>query len=95
MDRRTALMRVGALAAAIVPGMAAGPAGAAAPANQGSRWGSYFPNVALRTQDDRTVRFYDDLVKVQQLLGGRVGRDIFMYSITLDPANDRGPLRHH
>lgn len=115
MDRRTALLSVGALAAAIVPGMAAGPAGAAAPANPGSRWGSYFPNVALRTQDDRTVRFYDDLVKekivvinfmyahcedglcvpttanlvkVQQLLGGRVGRDIFMYSITLDPAND-------
>ena len=29
-----------------------------------------------------------NLVKVQELLGERVGRDIFMYSITLDPEND-------
>jgi protein SCO1/2 len=29
-----------------------------------------------------------NLVKVQRILGDRVGRDIFMYSITLDPAND-------
>ena len=29
-----------------------------------------------------------NLVEVQKLLGERVGRDIFMYSITLDPAND-------
>ena len=28
------------------------------------------------------------LAKVQKMLGDRVGRDIFMYSITLDPAND-------
>jgi protein SCO1 len=75
----------------------------------------YLPNVVLRTQDDREVRFYDDLVKdkvvtlnfiystcadgtcplitanlvkVQRLLGARVGRDIFMYSITLDPRHD-------
>src|SRR5438128_1204818 len=71
----------------------------------------YFPNVPLWTQDNKKVRFYDDLiggkivvinffyarceklcpkqtanlVKVQKLLGDRVGRDIFMYSITLDP----------
>jgi protein SCO1/2 len=74
----------------------------------------YFPNVALRTHDDRVVRFYDDLIKdkvvvinfmyatcegvcpgitanlakVQQLLGDRIGRDIFMYSITLKPEQD-------
>ena len=74
----------------------------------------YFPNLTLRTEDNRAVRFYDDLikdkvvilnfmyaecdgicpgmtanlVKVQQLLGRRVGRDIFMYSITLEPAHD-------
>lgn len=74
----------------------------------------YFPNILLRTQDDREARFYDDLikdkivtinfmysqcdgvcpgitanlVKVQKLLGDRVGRDIFMYSITLKPEED-------
>src|SRR5207245_3023956 len=77
---------------------------------------TYFPNVALRTQDDRLVHFYDDLIRdkivvfnmmyarcqsicpgttlnlqhVQRLLGDRVGRDIFMYSITLKPEQD-GP----
>lgn len=115
MDRRTALLSVGALAAAAVPGVAARPAAAAVPAKSGSRWRGYFPNVALRTQDAQPVRFYDDLLKgklvvinfmyahcedglcvpttanlvrVQRLLGARVGRDIFMYSITLDPAHD-------
>jgi protein SCO1/2 len=29
-----------------------------------------------------------NLVRVQKLLGDRVGKDIFMYSITLDPEND-------
>jgi protein SCO1/2 len=29
-----------------------------------------------------------NLVEVQKLLGARVGRDLFMYSITLDPAQD-------
>jgi protein SCO1/2 len=74
----------------------------------------YFPNVLLRTQENREVRFYDDLLKdkiavinfgyatcdgictpitanlvrVQRLLGDRVGRDIFMYSITLKPEED-------
>jgi protein SCO1/2 len=74
----------------------------------------YFPNVVLRTQDDKPVRFYDDLVKdkavtinfffakceeicplvtanlakVQRLLGDRVGRDIFMHSISLKPEED-------
>src|ERR1700752_4043479 len=29
-----------------------------------SRWGAnYFPNVTLTTQDGRSVRFYDDLIK--------------------------------
>ena len=74
----------------------------------------YFPDLALRTENNRAVRFYDDLikdkvvvlnfmyaecdgicpgmtanlVKVQKLLGRRVGRDIFMYSLTLEPAHD-------
>ena len=80
-----------------------------------SRWGAnYFPNVTLTTQDGRSVRFYDDLIKgktvainliytsceyncpletarlaqVQKLLGDRMGKDIFFYSITIDPQHD-------
>jgi protein SCO1/2 len=74
----------------------------------------YFPDVVLYTQENRKVRFYEDLikdkivvinvfyaecdgscpritanlVKVQKLLGDRVGRDIFMYSLTLKPEQD-------
>jgi protein SCO1/2 len=80
--------------------------------------GSYFPNVVLRTHEDKLVRFYDDLLKekivvinfmytacgdicpgmtqnlveVQRLLGERVGRDIFMYSFTLQPLLDTPEL---
>jgi protein SCO1/2 len=79
------------------------------------RWGvNYFPNVPLITQDGKTVRFYDDLLKgktvaiylmyttcqfscpletarvaqAQKLLGDRVGKDIFFYSISIDPKHD-------
>ncbi len=89
--------------------------GATSPAPKDSPWGAnYFPNVPLVTQDGKTVRFYDDLIKdkkvlidfiyarcenacplqtaklaqVQKSLGSRVGRDIFIYSITLDPEHD-------
>jgi len=74
----------------------------------------YFPDVILRTQDNKKVRFYEDLIKnkivtinffyakcegvcpgisanlvrVQKLLGARVGREIFMYSISLKPEED-------
>ena len=85
------------------------------PAFAGGRWGpDYFPNVPLVTQDGKTVRFYDDLLKgksvainviythckdrcpletarlaqVQQLLGERVGKEIFFYSISIDPTRD-------
>jgi len=37
-------------------------------------------------------RITENLVKVQKLLGHRVGRDIFMYSITLDPKYDTSPV---
>lgn len=74
------------------------------------------PNVVLRTQDNKKVRLYEDLLKdkiflinmffiactdgqcplvstnlshVQPLLGDRLGDDIFMYSISLDPERDR------
>jgi protein SCO1 len=75
---------------------------------------SYFPNLTLVTQDNKPVRFYDDimknkvvvinfmfgtctgicppmtanLAKVQEYLGDRVGRDVNMASITVDPAID-------
>jgi protein SCO1 len=85
------------------------------PAFGGGRWGAdYFPNVPLVTQDGKTVRFYEDLLKgkavainliythcqdecpletarlgqVQRLLGDRVGKDIFFYSISIDPKRD-------
>lgn len=74
-----------------------------------------FPNVVLRDQDGRPVRFYDDLVRgdhvvainfiyaqcsdicpattanlarVQDLLGNRLGRDVRMASISIDPRRD-------
>jgi len=75
---------------------------------------AYFPNHVLVTQDNRSVRFYDDLLKgkivlinfmfttcagvcspmtanlakVQTQLGDRVGRDVVMLSISVDPAVD-------
>src|SRR5437773_1193303 len=92
---------------------AAVPGRASAGAPDGGR--RRFSNVSLLTQDNQSVRFYDDLVKgkivmfnffyvsctgtcpastanlvkVQHLLGNRVGRDIFMYSISLKPREDR------
>ncbi|HEX5734002.1 MAG TPA: SCO family protein [Blastocatellia bacterium] len=75
---------------------------------------AYFPNLPLLTQDDRTVRFFDDLLKgktviinfvfttctgvcppmtanlakVQDYLGDRVGRDVNMITISVDPTID-------
>ncbi len=76
--------------------------------------GPTLPNVVLRTQENRPVRFYDDLIKgrtvvisfmftscqaicprtsanmlkLQKALGDHVGRDVFFYSLTLDPKTD-------
>jgi protein SCO1/2 len=119
---RRKLLSLGALAplAGVASGLLAGGMGeaeaaeAAAPSPRERIRQLYFPNVALRTQDDKPVRFYDDLVKdkvvtinfffarceeicplvtanlarVQRLLGDRVGRDIFMNSISLKPEQD-------
>jgi protein SCO1 len=75
---------------------------------------AHFPNVLLRTQDNRAVRFYDDLVKgklviisfmftsctdlcprttanlvkVKDALGAHAGRDVFLISVSVDPAHD-------
>ncbi len=94
---------------------AVGPAAdaqqASAPASGRYQYhGDYFPNIMLRDQDGRNVRFYDDMIRgkvvlinfiyttctdicpldtaqlrrVQQLLGDRLGRDIFMYSVSIN-----------
>lgn len=81
-------------------------------ANEGSA--TYFPNLTLLTQDNKPIRFYEDLLKgktvlinflfttckgvcppmtanlarVQKHLGERVGRDIMMISISVDPTAD-------
>src|SRR5919199_1102994 len=110
---RMASMKIAALAAVLTTAstVEAGRAWAAT----GSRWGAdYFPNVPLTTQDGKTVRLYDDLLKdkivaidliythckfscpletarlaqAQKLLGDRVGKDIFFYSISIDPKRD-------
>lgn len=73
-----------------------------------------FTNALLRTQDDKGVRFYDDLIKGKQVLINmmyatcegacpivtarlirvyeslkhRMGKDLFMYSITVKPEED-------
>jgi protein SCO1/2 len=108
MERRKLL----AGAAAFAPIVLAPPAKAAGTLHQdGAAW---FTNVAVSTQDGRTLRFYDDVMKgkivlinffftecdaicplmtenlarVQELLGARAGRDIFMVSISLQPEHD-------
>ena len=125
MNRRS-LFTTGLRAAVPAAAMAAGAAGIFAPAATASTGGDrttgkkgaragYFPNVLMRTHEDKPIRFYDDvihgdktvlinfmytvctgkcpgttdnLLEVQSLLGNRVGRDVFMYSITLDPERD-------
>src|ERR1700722_14388731 len=109
MNRRKLL--VGAAATALTP-LALVSSGKAQTIQQsGAEW---FTNVAVVTQDGRTLRFYDDLmrgkillinffftecdaicplmtenlVRVQDLLSPRVGKDIFMVSITLQPEHD-------
>jgi len=85
-----------------------------------ARSGPTLPNVLLRTQDNKPVRFYDDLIKgktvvisfmftsckaicpmtnvnllkVQKALGGHMGRDVFFYSLTLDPKTDTPEVLH-
>lgn len=42
----------------------------------------------LSTQHPSARKATENLVKVQRLLGDRVGKDIFMYSLTTDPRHD-------
>ena len=78
------------------------------------KWADALPKVTLKTQDNKTVRFYEDLVKgkiviinfmytqckttceagtmnllqVQKALGDHIGRNVFIYSISIDPEHD-------
>jgi cytochrome oxidase Cu insertion factor (SCO1/SenC/PrrC family) len=82
---------------------------------------AYFTNLPLLTQENKTVRFYNDLLKgkivlinfmfttckgvcspmtanlakVQRYLGDRVGRDINMISISVDPQTDTTEVLKH
>ncbi len=99
-------MRAVLLAAGVAALVAAAPAHAKRTAE--------FPNVELTTQDGRTLRFYDDVIKgrsvainviftsckdvcpletanmvqLKRALGARAGREIHLYSISIDPQRD-------
>jgi protein SCO1/2 len=109
MERRKFV--VAAAMAGLVPVVRLTSAKAAKLHQDGVEW---FTNTEVKTQDGKTLRFYDDVLKgkivlinffftdcdaicplmtenlarVQELLGSRVGRDIFMASITLQPGHD-------
>ena len=110
MHTFTKLKRTWAALALLVVSVLA-PATAAAQ----TPWGKdYFPNVTLTTQDNKKVKFYDDVLKgkvlvvnfiftkcgdvcpldtaqlkkVSQLLGDKMGKSVFFYSISVDPKND-------
>lgn len=42
----------------------------------------------MSIRDDKTYRICEHIAKVQRHLGSRLGRDVFIYSITVDPAHD-------
>src|SRR4030081_2960035 len=42
----------------------------------------------MSSNDEMSFRFAENLRKVQQFIGPRLGRDVFIYSITIDPQND-------
>lgn len=116
MDRRRMLSNLALTPLAFSGMVGIGSEAMAEKANRSSRGplADYFSDLVLRNQDNKSVRFYDDLVKgkivvfnfmytqcdgtcsqvmshlvkAQKILGKRVGRDIFMYSITLKPEED-------
>lgn len=120
-SRRKVLTQLAAGAAAL-PATAFGAHASPAPDEKddctcvrpgGGPYADYFPNVVVRTHENRKALFYSDLlrgktvlincmsiendavypvtanlVRVQRLLGERVGRDVFIYSVTVDPERD-------
>lgn len=102
-----------AAAVALAPWALHGPALGAPSAQPPGR--ADFPNVVLRNQDGKSIRFYDDLIRgdhtvainfiyaqcgdicpmtmanlarVQELLGDRLGREVRLASISIDPLRD-------
>lgn len=49
-------------------------------------------NFMYATCTNSCPTFTANLARVQRLFGDRVGRDVFMYSITLDPEHDTPPV---
>lgn len=117
--RRMSWATLAVLAALFVSTAALIPFHSALAADGNPNWGAnHFPNVALTTQDGKTVKFYDDLLKgktvvinfiytrcgnvcpletaklsqVYKLLGDRMGKDIYFYSITVDPKHDNAAV---
>jgi len=43
----------------------------------------------MSIKDDDVYRFTANIAKVQKFLGDRLGKDVFIYSITTDPEHDR------
>lgn len=111
--RRIFSTGIALIAASIVVALIV-PAPGTLEAQGGRRGKDYFPNLPVVTQDGKTLRFYDDLIKgkivvisfiftsckdicpittarlaqVEEKLGESMGRDVFIYSITVDPEND-------
>lgn len=111
-EGKRALLKAWTLAAASIPGLAAGRS-LAEPE-------SYFPDSLVETHDGRRLRFYSDLVRgkvvifnmmytactrtcppntasllmLQAALGKRIGQDIHMYSMTLQPEIDSPQALH-
>lgn len=109
------LVLLAGLTLLILPGSAVADDGSSSASRGNPYWGAnHFPDAPLITQDGKTVKFYDDLIKgktvvinfiftrcgnvcpletaklsqVYKLLGNRMGKDIFFYSITVDPKHD-------
>ncbi len=52
-------------------------------------------NVMFASCNDACPLITANLTRVQELLGDRVGRDLFIYSITIDPEHDTPEILNH
>lgn len=121
MNRRNFIERLTAVA---IPAAAVGlarPAAQAGTVKAVANGRRNIPNIAVTSQEGKSFRFYDDLVKdklvlinffyaectgicprmtsnlikIQAALGKRVGRDTFIYSVSLKPEEDTVPKLAH
>ena len=62
-------------------------------ANASSRWGAdYFPSTALMTQNGKSVRFYDDLIKGKIVAIDLVADPARLRQLDLAALDDVGPV---